>query len=188
MTKNSKNQLETLIRQTLSLLGEDISRPGLKETPRRAAEALGELTQGNKISISDICKNSLLSAPTQELVILKATQFYSLCEHHLLPFFGSVDIAYLPHKNIIGLGNLGKSIDACSQKLQLQENLTEEIANILQTALQPNGLMIVIKARHFCIEMRGIKKQGSLTITRSTRGTFVTDPSTRQEVTGLLQG
>ena len=187
MTKNSKNQLETLIRQALSSLGEDINRPGLKETPRRVAQALGELTKGNQIPIDDIARNSLMPAPSQELVILKATEFYSLCEHHLLPFFGSVDIAYLPHKNIIGLGTIGQIIDACSQKLQLQENLTEEIANILHNALKPKALMIVIKAQHFCIEMRGIKKQGSLTITRSTRGTFVTDPILRQEVTGFFQ-
>ena len=126
MTKNSKNQLETLIRQALNCLGEDINRPSLKETPKRVAQALAELTKGNQIPIAEIAKNSLLPAPSQELVILKATQFHSLCEHHLLPFFGSVDIAYVPHKNIIGLGTLGQIIDACSQKLQLQEKHTQK--------------------------------------------------------------
>ncbi len=187
MTKNSQNQLETLIGQALKLLGQDIKRPELKETPRRVAEALCELTKGNQIPIADIAKKSLFVAPSQELVILKDTEFYSLCEHHLLPFFGSVDIAYIPNQKIIGLGTIGQIIDACSQNLQLQENLTEEIANIMQAALKPKGLMIVIKAQHFCVSMRGIKKQGSLTITRSTRGTFVTDPILRQEVGSLLQ-
>lgn len=151
------------------------------------AQALCEFTKGNQIPIANIAEKSLLKAPSQELVILKDTEFYSLCEHHLLPFFGSVDIAYIPNKYIIGLGTLGQIIDACSQKLQLQENLTEEIANIMQTALQPKGLMIIIRAQHFCIKMRGIKKQGSVTITRSTRGNLVTDASLRQEATVLLQ-
>jgi GTP cyclohydrolase IA len=187
MTKNSKNQLEKLIAELLNCLGENINRPGLRETPKRVAQTLTELTQGNQISVADIAKKSLLPAPSQELIILKATQFYSLCEHHFLPFFGNVDIAYVPHKNIVGLGTIGQIIDACSQKLQLQENLTEEIASVLHNALKPKALMIVIKARHFCIEMRGIKKQGNLTLTRSTHGTFVTDSILRQEVIKIFQ-
>ena len=187
MNKNAQNQLEKLLSQALGCLGEDIKRPGLKDTPKRVAQALCEFTKGNQIPIASIAEKSLLKAPSQELVILKNTEFYSLCEHHLLPFFGSVGIAYIPNKNIIGLGTLGQIIDACSQKLQLQENLTEEIANILQIALKPKGLMIVIKAQHFCVMMRGLKKQGSVTITRSTRGILQTDPILRQEVTALLQ-
>ena len=174
------------IHEILVHLGENPERAGLKDTPKRVSESLKELTSGYQVSASDVIGDSLFKAPSQDLVIQQNMEFYSLCEHHLLPFFGKAHIAYIPDRHIIGLSKMGRIIDVFSQRLQVQERLTHEIAEALFNTLKPQGLAIVIEAQHFCMMMRGIKKQGSITSTQSLRGTFANDPQLRREVMSQL--
>lgn len=174
------------IHEILVHLGENPHRPGLKDTPKRVSESLKELTSGYKVSASDVIGDSLFEAPSQDLVIQQNMEFYSLCEHHLLPFFGKAHIAYIPDRHIIGLSKMGRIIDVFSQRLQVQERLTNEIAEAIFHTLKPQGLAVVIEAQHFCMMMRGTKKQGSITSTQSLRGTFANDPQLRREVMSQL--
>ncbi len=167
--------------EILSLLGEDPQREGLVKTPRRVARAWGELTRGYDEDPIAILRSALFKESYHNMVVVKDIEFYSLCEHHLLPFFGKVHIAYIPNGEITGLSKLARIVDTFSHRLQVQERMTQEIANCIQEALHPLGVMVVVEARHLCMQMRGVAKQGANTTTMHHIGAF-DDPATRAEM------
>ncbi|MDA0712541.1 MAG: GTP cyclohydrolase I [bacterium] len=170
MTKYNKEKVTYHLGEILKYLDVDPGRPGLSQTPQKVAESLAELTGGSNVSTGDLIKSSLFKTTNSDLVVLKNLEFYSLCEHHLLPFFGQVDIAFSPNKNLIGFGTIARVVDALAAKLQVQENLTNEIAEVLWKGIKPQGIFVQVKARHFCMMMRGAKKQNIDVLTQSSRG------------------
>lgn len=180
MTKKMK-RISLLIKELLTLVGEDPEREGLTATPNRAAQVLEFATSGYTQSIKKIINNALYEASSSQLVLIKNVEFYSTCEHHLLPFFGKCDIAYIPDKKIIGLSKIPRIINLFSRRLQLQENLTNQIADALFDVLKPKGLAVAIQAQHLCIMMRGIEKQQSVMMTTCMKGLFETNTDLRNE-------
>ncbi len=178
--------LEPLITDLLGSLGEDVSREGLLKTPDRVARSLRFLTSGYELSLDEVLNDALFQSAGAELVMVKDLEFYSLCEHHLLPFFGRVHIAYLPDRTILGLSKFGRVVDMFARRLQVQERLTTEIADALGRALEPKGVIVVAEASHLCMMMRGVQKQGSTTRTLVTRGAFRDDAQLRREVLGQI--
>jgi GTP cyclohydrolase I len=171
--KNDKQtKINKAISEILSALGEDISRPGLVDTPKRVAKSLIDLTCGQHMSPSDIVNNAIFPYKGDGMVLQKGIEFFSLCEHHLLPFFGKVYLAYMPNKNIIGLSKIGRIIDIFAKRLQVQENLTHQIASAIDNLLAPKGTAVLVEASHFCMMMRGVKKQGGSTMTSAFTGVF----------------
>lgn len=175
------SSLKDAVAKILISLGENLDRPGLVETPRRVAEALLDLTSGNGIAASDLVNNAIFPCNSMGMVLQKEIEFYSLCEHHLLPFFGHVHVAYIPDQKIIGLSKVGRIIDIFAKRLQVQENLTHQILDSIHDLLKPKGIAVSIEAQHFCMMMRGIKKQGSITQTNEYRGLFEEDINLRLE-------
>ena len=184
----SLQSLEQLTQLTLMQIGEDPTREGLVDTPKRVAKALEYLTSGYQTSVEDVINNAVFEDPCDEMVLVKDIEFYSLCEHHMLPFVGRAHVAYLPHGKIIGLSKIARIIDVFARRLQVQERLTSQVADALMAALSPHGVAVVMEADHFCMMMRGVQKQNSSTITSAMRGSFKTDPSTRAEFMGLIRG
>jgi GTP cyclohydrolase IA len=180
-------KLEALVRQVLSRLGEDPEREGLKRTPQRVAKALHFLTGGQNMSIEEVLSDALFEEDFNEMVVVKDVEFYSLCEHHILPFFGKVHVGYLPKGRIIGLSKVARIIDVYARRLQLQERLTSEIGQALMKILNPKGVGVVIEAGHFCMMMRGVQKQNSVTVTSAMLGTFREDNRTRAEFLELIK-
>ncbi|HEV2953923.1 MAG TPA: GTP cyclohydrolase I FolE [Candidatus Dormibacteraeota bacterium] len=180
--------IEALVAQQLALLGEDMQREGLLSTPRRVARALRDLTAGYASNPADLIKSAIFESPTDDVILVRDVRFYSLCEHHLLPFFGRCDVAYLPAGQMVGLSKIPRVIDAFSHRLQVQERLTRQIADCLQTTLNPRGVAVVVRARHLCMEMRGVEKQDSETVTSCMVGEFRDNPRTRAELMALLGG
>ena len=176
------------ISDILSAFGEDITREGLKDTPKRYAKSMKFLTSGYAADVERVVGEALFEAESSELVIVKDIELYSLCEHHMLPFFGKAHIAYIPDKKIIGLSKIPRIVDAYSRRLQVQERLTSQIADELMEILKPLGVAVVIEAAHFCMMMRGVEKQNSKTLTSAMRGVFYTDSDTRKEFLTLLRG
>lgn len=162
-------------------LGEDVEREGLLKTPQRVERSLRFLTSGYQMNVSDVINGALFEAESSEMVVLKAIEFYSLCEHHLLPFFGTVAIGYIPGEKILGLSKFARVVDVFARRLQVQERMTAQIADALAEVLQPQGLAVVTQASHLCMMMRGVEKQGSATVTSAMRGVFRDDARTRQE-------
>jgi GTP cyclohydrolase I len=180
--------LKELIKNLLLRLGEDPSREGLKNTPERVEKSLKFLTSGYWVNIDQLVNGALYKDDnTDEMVIVRDIDIYSLCEHHLLPFFGKCHVAYLPKGKIIGLSKIPKVVDAFSRRLQVQERLTTQIADCLDKILQPKGVAVVIEAVHLCMSMRGVEKQSACTATSSMLGCFKTDSITRSEFLSLLQ-
>jgi GTP cyclohydrolase IA len=179
--------MQDLIRQLLANLGEDPSREGLLETPRRVEKALGFLTSGYTVDIDALINNALFSVDYSEMVIVKDIDFYSLCEHHLLPFFGKCHVAYLPRERVIGLSKVPRIVDAYSRRLQVQERLTNQIAQIIQEKIDPLGVGVIMEGTHLCMSMRGVEKQNSLAITSAMLGAFQSDPRTRAEFLALVK-
>lgn len=179
--------VEELIRALLVRLGEDPERPGLKRTPQRVAGAYEELLQGHSQTPEQVIGQGVFEEDCSEMVIVKDIEFYSLCEHHLLPFFGKVHVAYIPDGRIIGLSKLPRIVDVFARRLQVQERLTVEIAQAIQDALQPKGVGVVVDAAHLCMMMRGVQKQNSSTMTSCLLGSFRSDPRTRSEFLGLVR-
>ncbi len=179
--------LEGLIEQILVRLGEDPRREGLLRTPLRVAKALDFLTSGYTTSVADVVNNAIFAESSEEMVIVKDIEFYSLCEHHLLPFFGKAHIGYLPKGKIIGLSKVARIVDVFARRLQVQERLTNQIADALMEILEPQGVAVVLEASHFCMMMRGVQKQNSLTVTSAMRGLFRHDARTRSEFLELLK-
>jgi GTP cyclohydrolase I len=175
--------MENVLRQ----LGEDPSREGLARTPDRSEKALRFLTSGYTQDIQSIVNGALFAVKTDEMVIVKDIEFYSLCEHHMLPFFGKMHVAYLPKEKVIGLSKIPRIVDVFSRRLQVQERLTQEVAEAIQDILQPRGVGIICEARHFCMMMRGVEKQNSSTTTSAMLGAFRTRRETRQEFLSLVR-
>ena len=175
------------MRSVLELLGEDTHREGLLRTPDRAEKALKFLTSGYQIDIDKIVNGALFTQECDEMVIVKDIEFFSTCEHHLLPFFGRMHVAYLPQGKVIGLSKIPRIVDAFSRRLQLQERLTQQVAETLMDVLQPQGVGVISEARHFCMMMRGVEKQYSGTITSAMLGAFRTQKETRDEFLSLVR-
>ena len=173
--------IEGLTRSLLEEIGENPDREGLKKTPVRVAQSLRFLTQGYEENIDSVINDAIYDEDYDEMVLVKDIEFFSLCEHHLLPFFGQCHIAYIPNGKIIGLGKIPRIVDVFSRRLQLQERLTCQIAQTLQNYLNPLGVAVVMEAGHLCMMMRGVQKQNSKTLTSAMRGAFVEDRSLRDE-------
>jgi len=179
--------MEELVAKMLKAIGEDPAREGLLRTPLRVARAYDFFTSGYKTDIKTVLNGAVFSEKYSEMVIVKDIDFYSLCEHHLLPFFGKAHIAYIPNGKIIGLSKLPRIVDVFSRRLQVQERLTQEIANTLHEVLNPDGVAVVVEARHMCMMMRGVQKQNSLATTSAMHGVFRDDVKTRQEFLSLIE-
>lgn len=169
----------------LNRIGEDSTREGLEKTPERVAKALQYLTHGYDLNPEDILKSALFSEEYDEMVIVKDIEVFSMCEHHMLPFFGKAHVAYIPDGKIVGLSKIPRVVDAFARRLQVQERLTTEIRDCIQSVLQPKGVAVVIEASHMCMQMRGVQKQNSTTTSSSFTGAFEKD-STRKEFINLL--
>ena len=186
---DSKNieSLKEHYSKVLELIGEDPSREGLIKTPERVAKAIQFLTQGYEMNATEILQSAMFSEDYSQMVLVKEIEFYSLCEHHLLPFFGKAHIAYIPAGNIVGLSKLPRVVDAFSRRLQVQERLTNEIRDCIQDTLKPKGVAVVMVARHLCMQMRGVEKQSSLTTTSAFSGAFLESEKTRLEFMNLIR-
>lgn len=170
----------------LNEIGEDPSREGLKRTPHRVAKAYEYLTQGYNKKIEDILNGAIFEEKYDEMVIVKDIDFYSMCEHHMLPFYGKVHIAYIPNGKIVGLSKLPRIVDAYARRLQVQERMTQQIADTIEEYLSPAGVAVVIEAYHMCMMMRGVEKQNSITTTSAMHGVFSEDTRTRSEFLNLI--
>jgi GTP cyclohydrolase IA len=181
------DELPAIIARLLEELGEDTTREGLVDTPRRVADSLRHLTEGYDLDPAEIVGDALFNEDYDDMVVVRGVNFFSLCEHHLLPFFGRVHVAYLPKGKVVGLSKVPRIVDAFAHRLQLQERLTRQIAEALNDVLEPNGVAVVIEARHLCMEMRGVEKQDSDTVTSCMLGTFREDAVTRTEFLELIR-
>lgn len=178
--------MENAVRTLLSGIGENPDRPGLSDTPARVTESLGFLTQGYAQDPEAIIAHSIFTEPDDEMILVKDISFYSLCEHHLLPFFGRAHVAYIPKGRIVGLSDIARLVDAVSRRLQVQERLTQQIATILQKTLKPHGTAVIIEADHLCLQMRGVQKHGAKMVTSAMLGSFRTDHATRHEFLSMI--
>jgi len=183
----SLDRVESHYRDILSDLGEDPGREGLVKTPHRVAAALRDLTSGYHADVDAMINNALFTESYDEMLLVRDISFYSLCEHHMLPFFGRAHVAYLPSKKIIGLSKIPKLVEIFSRRLQVQERLTLQIAETLHEKLQPKGVAVVMEARHLCMEMRGAESHLSPTTTSCMLGVFKKDPRTRKEFLELIR-
>jgi GTP cyclohydrolase I len=178
---------EELVREMIVRLGEDPDREGLLRTPERVAKAMQFLVKGYKEDPAVLLSDALFTVSYDEMVIVKDIEMFSLCEHHLLPFFGKVHVAYIPKGKVIGLSKIPRLIDAFSRRLQIQERLTTQIAEAIQNAIEPQGVGVVIEARHLCMMMRGVEKQHSSAVTSSMLGCFRSEEETRTEFLSLIR-
>src|SRR5436853_2906833 len=174
-------------RELLQSIGEDVNREGLQRTPGRAARALEFLTQGYRQNLDEIMNGAVFESGASEIILVKDIELYSLCEHHLLPFIGRAHVAYLPAGKVIGLSKVARIVDVFARRLQIQENLTTQIAESLMNCLQPSGVAVVVEAKHLCMMMRGVEKQNSVMKTSCLLGTFKEDARTRSEFLSLLK-
>ena len=174
-------------RELLQSVGEDIDREGLQRTPDRAARALEFLTQGYRQNLDQIVNGAVFESRASEIILVKDIELYSLCEHHLLPFIGRAHVAYLPNGKVIGLSKVARIVDVFARRLQIQENLTTQIAESLMRCLEPSGVAVVVEAKHLCMMMRGVEKQNSVMKTSCLLGTFKEDARTRSEFLSLLK-
>lgn len=174
-------EFEALVTRMLELLGEDPQREGLRNTPRRVASSLKWLTRGYGMDAIQASGSAVFEEHHENMVMVRDIDLYSLCEHHMLPFFGKAHVAYIPDGRIVGLSKIPRMVDVFARRLQVQERLTEEIAQALQNVLRPHGVGVVIEAYHLCMMMRGVEKQNSKTITSALRGSFRSDAKTREE-------
>ncbi|WP_294672621.1 GTP cyclohydrolase I FolE [uncultured Fluviicola sp.] len=179
--------ISTIYKSILSQIGENPEREGLLKTPERVAKALQFLTQGYDIKPEEILKSALFNEEYSEMVIVKDIEVYSMCEHHMLPFFGKAHIAYIPNGTIVGLSKIPRVVDAFSRRLQVQERLTIEIRDCIQETLKPKGVAVVLECQHMCMQMRGVQKQNSVTTSSAFTGLFLSNDSTRKEFINLVQ-
>ena len=173
-------------REIVSTLDEDISREGLVDTPMRAAKAFHFITQGYRQSLEDIINGAVFESDTDEMVIVRNIEMYSLCEHHLLPFIGKCHVAYIPQGKVLGLSKIARIVDYYARRLQIQENLTKQVAQCVDTAIDAQGVGVVIEAQHMCMMMRGVQKQNSIMTTSCMLGNFRSQPQTREEFLRLI--
>ena len=181
------DELERLVRRQLELLGEDPDREGLQRTPARVARSLAWLTRGHDLDVRDVVGDAVFEEAHEHMVMVRDIELYSLCEHHMLPFFGKAHVAYIPDGRIVGLSKLARIVELFSRRLQVQERLTEQIAQAIEDVLAPRGVGVMIEAVHLCMMMRGVQKQNSRTITSALRGSFRDCPMTRDEFLSLAQ-
>jgi GTP cyclohydrolase I len=179
-------KVEDVFENLLDAIGEDRQRQGLLKTPARAARALEFLTQGYRQSVEEVVNGAIFDSDASEIVMVKDIELYSMCEHHLLPFIGRAHVAYIPNGRVIGLSKVARIVDVFARRLQIQEQLTTQIADALMDALHPAGVAVVIEAKHLCTMMRGVQKQNSVMKTSCLLGTFKEDPRTRSEFLSLL--
>jgi len=182
-----QSRMESLVSSMLEEIGEDPRREGLMRTPRRVAKAYQFLTSGYKKDIHKVLNGAIFPEKYSEMVIVKDIDFFSMCEHHLLPFYGKAHVAYIPNGKILGLSKIPRVVEVFARRLQIQERLTQQIAETLYEALTPDGVGVVIEARHMCMMMRGVEKQNSLATTSSMLGVFRDDVKTRQEFLALIE-
>jgi len=189
MSKTAKTvdteRIEKAVREILVAVGEDTSREGLKNTPKRVAAMYAELLAGMNEDPAEHIR-SVFTEKYDEIVLLRDIPFYSICEHHLMPFIGSAHVAYLPSGIVLGVSKLARIVDCFSRRLQVQERLTDQIADFLMTSLKPQGVAVVLEASHSCMTIRGVKKPGSVMVTSSLRGIFRKDPKSREEIMSLM--
>jgi len=179
--------MQELIRKLLSELGEDPDREGLRDTPKRVQKAYEFLTGGYRANIDQVLNNALFAVDYNEMVIVKDIDFYSLCEHHLLPFFGKCHVAYIPSNKVIGLSKIPRLVDVFARRLQVQERLTRQIADTIRETIRPVGVAVVMEATHLCMSMRGVEKQNSFAVTSAMLGAFHDNARTRMEFLELIK-
>ena len=177
-----------LVGKQLAMLGEDPQREGLQRTPERVAKAMAYLTRGYKENLRSIVGQGVFEEDHENMVMVRDIELYSLCEHHLLPFFGRAHVAYIPNGKILGLSKVARIVDVFARRLQVQERLTDQVADAIMDVLQPTGVGVVVEAAHFCMMMRGVEKQNSRTVTSALRGIFRDDKKTRDEFLRLAYG
>jgi GTP cyclohydrolase I len=175
------------VREILAALGEDPDREGLLKTPERVDKSLRFLTQGYEQNLKDVIGDALFDEPHESMILVRDIELYSLCEHHVLPFYGHAHVAYVPHGRIMGLSKAARIVDMFARRLQVQERLTDQIADAIMEVLEPRGVGVVIEAAHFCMMMRGVQKQSSRTVTSALRGIFRDDSRTRDEFLRLAR-
>lgn len=185
--REALDELASHYEKILSLLGEDPQREGLQKTPMRVAKAMQVLTRGYAQDAKQVLLDALFDEKYNQMVIVKDIDFFSMCEHHMLPFYGKVHVAYIPNGHITGLSKIARVVDIYSHRLQVQERLTQQIGDCIQSALKPLGVMVVIEAKHMCMQMRGVEKQNSITTTSAFSGAF-NQAKTREEFMNLLRG
>ena len=179
--------MNVLYRQLLTKIGEDPNREGLRDTPDRAAKALEFLTQGYRQNLEDVVNDAVFTVEDNHMVIVKDIELYSLCEHHMLPFFGKCHIGYIPEGKVLGVSKLARIVDLFARRLQIQERLTNEVASSIMDTIAPEGVGVVIEAQHLCMMMRGVEKQNSCMVTSAMLGSFRSEPSTRNEFLQLIK-
>ena len=180
------SKIEGLVEQLLREIGEDPERQGLLRTPGRVARSLDFLTQGYQLDPQKILNDAVFEESYNEMLIVRDIDFYSLCEHHLLPFFGRAHVAYVPNGRIVGLSKIARLVEMYSRRLQVQERLTNQIARVIEKVLQPRGVAVIVEAQHLCMMMRGVQKQNSFAISSAMIGEFESDPKTRAEFVQLI--
>jgi len=178
--------MEDAYRKIIEAVGEDPNREGLRDTPHRAARAMAFLTHGYHQSLDDVVNNALFDSDTNEMVVVQNIELYSMCEHHMLPFIGKVHVAYLPTGKVLGLSKIARIVDMFARRLQIQENLSKEIAEAIQSVTNAAGVSVIIEAKHMCMMMRGVEKQNSVMRTSVMLGEFRDSPATRMEFMSLL--
>jgi GTP cyclohydrolase I len=183
----SEFSTQELYREILTRIGEDPNRDGLIRTPDRMEKAMAFLTRGYKMDITDVLHDALFDVDYDEMVIVKDVEFFSMCEHHLLPFFGKAHVAYVPNGKVIGLSKIPRLVDVFSRRLQVQERLTRQIGEAITDAIDPQGVAVILEAQHLCMMMRGVEKQHSLTVTSAMLGVFKTQLQTRNEFLSLVR-
>ena len=181
------NRLEEYYRQIIEGVGEDPDREGLEKTPERAAKAMQYLTRGYQQTVDEVVNNAIFESKNEEMILVKDIELYSLCEHHLLPFIGKCHVAYIPTGKVIGLSKIARIVDMYARRLQIQENLTKQIADTLMDAIEPAGVGVIIEAQHLCMMMRGVEKQNSKMTTSMMLGTFLNHDRTRSEFLRLVK-
>tara|TARA_B100000902_G_scaffold395257_1_gene453457 strand:- start:2409 stop:3005 length:597 start_codon:yes stop_codon:yes gene_type:complete len=186
-SQKTTKELSESYKKILQEIGEDANREGLQKTPIRCAKAMQFLTQGYHINPNEILKGAMFNEDHNQMVLIKNIELYSLCEHHLVPFFGKAHIAYIPNGKIVGLSKIPRVVDVFSRRLQVQERLTEEISECLEKNLKPEGVAVVIEASHLCMQMRGVEKQNAITTTSAFTGVFLKQEKTRLEFMNLIQ-
>ncbi|NLK65888.1 MAG: GTP cyclohydrolase I FolE [Campylobacteraceae bacterium] len=181
-----QEKFEECVKTMLEIVGEDSSREGLIKTPNRVYKAFEFLTSGYAQDPKVVLNDALFESSNNEMVLVKNIEFYSLCEHHLLPIIGRVHVGYIPNGKVVGLSKIPRMVDVFARRLQIQEQLTEQIAQALQEVIKPKGVGVVVEARHMCVEMRGVQKINSVTTTSALRGSFISDSRTRKEFFSLI--
>ena len=187
MSDKDKKRLEEITKELLGLIGEDSTRQGLIKTPKRVAESWKFLSQGYHQNLDEIINEAIFDESAKDMIIVKDIEFYSLCEHHLIPFYGKAHVGYIPDGKIIGLSKIPRIIDFYARRLQVQERLTNQIATCIQDLLNPKGVAVVMEGRHFCMLMRGVQKQNSIASTSSMLGAFKDKSTTRNEFLKLVE-